>query len=1130
MPSAPPDRFFASSATVSTIVLSLMLGAQVAPSQVATRGLRTDLSSTADRFLSLDLNGDGKADMLYYRPGNGYAGAYLSHGDGTFRYVTYTNAGTPESGFTGDLESPADQFVALDVNGDGKSDLIEYRPGSGYTILCLSNGDGTLKCSTLSTPSGDTQNSGFVDSMMNGTERIIALDLNGDGKSDFILWARKNNGSYGTARAYISKGDGTFTALTYAVNGQAMNGFLDNLSNNDENFVAMDLNGDGKSDFLFSSPSHGVVRAFISDPVGAGSINSVTTYADDTGDHNGFVGNANDGAGRALALDFNGDGKSDFLWYEPGQHFAAVFISQAQGVTNVVATLSPYFLYYNGQKNGFQGDLSSGADTAIVLDFNGDGKADFLFYRPGSGYATMYVSNGTAQSLNAFDYVNSGQTGFGFQGDASSTYDTAIALNFLGQANSGFLWYRPSGGVAGIYAYTQDPTNAEGYLQPFSFHAYTGTFLSDMSWSLANTPLKGIVMAGTHDAAMYPYAGPANVDITQQQSFSQQLADGARAFDFRFAYFFPDPSDEYMATFIGTSGPSSCLAFNSIATQDFWLYGHSSTCAELRMQDELASIAAFLNNNPYEIVIVNARGYLSGSQGNFTSTFVSELQSVFSNSSGVQLYSPLSACGALTCTSTAVQPQNVTPAQLWKSNQRLILLDDTGNDGGSLFPTGYAWDQTKTMTSVGYCTISNGLNSGGEATPEDELKCVEIGDQVDSPGYKNGIQTERPYFQPADASSTFLYASTAVTPAGNGDLGSTPAFLLASPYNNATCGDPDAFLPYCTGGAINTNVFMTQQMNNARWSANSLNMFAFDGILPSDNYVNAIIGQNNQTWVNRQFQPLTGAGALAAGANGDVWVAPKTGGHGEGLYKYNPSAHDWQLAIGGLANVTRLAVDPAGTVWVIQSSGGSYQLSHYDKNGHALTTSPVASGVTDISVGTNGSICAVDTAGQLLYYANSGTPVSAFSPDNGIVAHCAVTNNGNLLSVNTDGTLHEINPTALTGYALPAIPNSTISLEEGRDQGNDSSFLVLSYGWKATDISAGPDGSIFVTAIQSGNEVVVTVPPSNVFYSVWRFNPTTNNWDPFRMDATHVSAGSGGQPWAIREITGAVYQGALDQM
>src|ERR1700692_3828772 len=125
------------------VFAELLLIAQFGLSQIPTHGIKTDLASTADRFLSLDLNGDGKADLLYYRPGGGYAGVYLSHGDGTFRYVAYVDNGKGYGGFPGDMMSASDTFVPLDLNGDGKSDFIEYRPGSGYAMKCLSVGDGS---------------------------------------------------------------------------------------------------------------------------------------------------------------------------------------------------------------------------------------------------------------------------------------------------------------------------------------------------------------------------------------------------------------------------------------------------------------------------------------------------------------------------------------------------------------------------------------------------------------------------------------------------------------------------------------------------------------------------------------------------------------------------------------------------------------------------------------------------------------------------------------------------------------------------------------------------------------------------------------------------------------------------
>ncbi len=125
------------------IINTSLSGASGRCSASAASGrIQGDLASGADRFLALDLNGDKKTDFLYYRPGGKYVEGYISHGDGTFRYVPYTIPGQQFNGFTGDAADSRDTAIALDFNGDGKQDFLWYRLGGGWALLYISKGDG----------------------------------------------------------------------------------------------------------------------------------------------------------------------------------------------------------------------------------------------------------------------------------------------------------------------------------------------------------------------------------------------------------------------------------------------------------------------------------------------------------------------------------------------------------------------------------------------------------------------------------------------------------------------------------------------------------------------------------------------------------------------------------------------------------------------------------------------------------------------------------------------------------------------------------------------------------------------------------------------------------------------------
>ena len=77
--------------------------------------------------------------------------------------------------------------------------------------------------------------------------------------------------------------------------------------------------------------------------------------------------------------DFNGDGRSDVIWYEQGTGQAHVLISNgSNGFSS-----SPWIKGYGRP------------DWAGTGDFNGDGRSDVIWYEQGTGQAHVLISNGS---------------------------------------------------------------------------------------------------------------------------------------------------------------------------------------------------------------------------------------------------------------------------------------------------------------------------------------------------------------------------------------------------------------------------------------------------------------------------------------------------------------------------------------------------------------------------------------------------------------------------------------------------------------------------------------------------------------------------------------------------------------
>ena len=384
-----------------------------------------DMLSTEDHALAFDYNGDGKQDLFLYRPGQGPAWVIRSNGDGTFAAVQSNAGGVP--GIAGyDMLSTDDHALAFDYDGDRNQDLFLYRPGQGPAWVVRSNGDGTFRAVVASS-------TGFAGyDMLSTDDHALAFDYDGDKKKDLFLYRP----GQGPAWVVRSNGDGTFRAIYPSSTGIA--GY-DMLSPDDQALV-FEYDGDGKQDLFLYRHGQGpawVVRSnevtglsapsssrramasratTCSRPTTARSpsittatANRTSSCTEDPGQGPAWVIRSNgDGtfravyasssgiAGydmlspddRALAFDYDGDGKQDLLIYRPGQGPAWVIRSNGDGTFTTVE---------NANGHGIAGyDMMSTTDQALAFDYDGDHRSDLLLFRPGLGPAWTVRSNGDA--------------------------------------------------------------------------------------------------------------------------------------------------------------------------------------------------------------------------------------------------------------------------------------------------------------------------------------------------------------------------------------------------------------------------------------------------------------------------------------------------------------------------------------------------------------------------------------------------------------------------------------------------------------------------------------------------------------------------------------------------------------
>jgi hypothetical protein len=247
-------------------------------------------------WLTGDVNGDAKTDIIEPWDNAGTLGLNLfaSTGAGFVKSFTTGNAGQP---------SAALAFLAGDVNGDGRTDLIQLVKNTGLTgspleiVVYASNGTGLVQ-------SWINQNTDQGSSAL----AWLTGDVNGDGKIDIIQpWAN------GTALGLIDwVSNGTGFALSFASsNFYSSSAALA--------WLTGDVDGDGKTDLIqpWNSGNSLAINVFKSNGSGHALACSTT-----------FSG-ASVSAVAWLTADVDGDGATDViqLWNNNGVLAATVWLS-----------------------------------------------------------------------------------------------------------------------------------------------------------------------------------------------------------------------------------------------------------------------------------------------------------------------------------------------------------------------------------------------------------------------------------------------------------------------------------------------------------------------------------------------------------------------------------------------------------------------------------------------------------------------------------------------------------------------------------------------------------------------------------------------------------------------------------
>ena len=293
-----------------------------------------------------DIDGDGKSDPLVWRPSNG-----------TWFWASssVTNTPTVPSLQWGDA-SHGDVALTGDLDGDSIADMVVWRPDGWWYWVTSSTGFDKTRFGSLQWGSGT-----FGDIPM-------LADMDGDGLSDLVIW-RPTDGTWGWLKS----------STGFSTQGNKAWGTMGDVPRTG------DFDGDGRADLAVWRPSEGMWYW----------LTSSTGY--DYGAQTLKQWGAGYLADRPFLADVDGDRRADLLIWRP-----------ASGTWYWLTSSTGYQYAFAG---GIQWGNAALGDIPVLNDFDGDGMADLGVWREPTGVWYWLPSSG------GFTYATARARVFGASGD-----------------------------------------------------------------------------------------------------------------------------------------------------------------------------------------------------------------------------------------------------------------------------------------------------------------------------------------------------------------------------------------------------------------------------------------------------------------------------------------------------------------------------------------------------------------------------------------------------------------------------------------------------------------------------------------------------------------------------------------
>jgi len=476
---------------------------------------------------TMDVNGDGRLDLVYSSTTTSGTGTWMVMlASASGGYSTPVNTGVTNTNYT--------DAIPIDYNADGLYDLL-VNTGGTWSVM-LSTG------SSLGSPSS----TGAPVTATGKGLNAVATDVDGDGYEDLVWMDLYGYAGGDTIRYRLREPSGNFSSTVYTLVAAkpANTMIVPGLGAAPAGRGRMaDFNGDKKGDVAYRTH----VRLY--NP-GLGTWKYYYyVYAACSGAWS-FGVNTPQATSIPMIGDFNGDGRSDILYYTQGGAVGVRFSTgtafTAQVSAGTLAAASGDFLVVDWDGDGlddviypnlsnstwylrrstgeqFLTAVSTSLSTASmtskawVTDLNGDGLDDLVYVGSATWRYRLHTGVEPDLMLSATDGFGNATT-FAYTSIAQGSYTKGSGASFPEQEFAGPLQVvsqvSASDGLGGSYTNTYAYRNARLHLQGRGFEGFERRTVTDSR--------NGVYVEEYYERA-FPYTGALN-KVEMRQSGGTLIA------------------------------------------------------------------------------------------------------------------------------------------------------------------------------------------------------------------------------------------------------------------------------------------------------------------------------------------------------------------------------------------------------------------------------------------------------------------------------------------------------------------------------------------------------------------------------------------------------------------------------